>query len=81
MDEILDFEEACSYLKLGKGSMYKIVRSGEIPAFKVGRMWRFKKTMLDAWATECVTTATTERNKKHTKKGASVNKTKKPCSK
>ena len=81
MDEILDFEEACSYLKLGRGSMYKIVRSGKIPAFKVGRMWRFKKTMLDAWATECVTTDTTERNKKHTKKCSSVARTKKACSK
>lgn len=74
MDDILDFDEACALLKIGKGTMYKSVRSGKIPAFKVGKVWRFKKDMLDAWARECVTSDTTARTKQHLHKCSSVGK-------
>ena len=49
MAEVLDLIGACEYLDLAKTTVYKYVRLGEIPAFKVGKIWRFKKEMLDEW--------------------------------
>ena len=49
MEEVLDLEEACKYLKLSKATLYKYVRLGEIPGFKIGRIWRFHKDILDKW--------------------------------
>ena len=50
--EVLSIDEACAYLKLAKVTIYKYVRQGAIPAFKVGRMWRFHKESLDNWLKE-----------------------------
>jgi excisionase family DNA binding protein len=49
MDEVLDFDEASAYLKLAKSTLYGYVRKGIIPAFKAGRLWRFRKDELDKW--------------------------------
>lgn len=49
MPEVLSLQEACYYLQLAKPTLYKYVRSGEIPAFKVGRIWRFHKESLEEW--------------------------------
>jgi excisionase family DNA binding protein len=49
VDEILTSEEVCKYLKIPRSSLYKLAGDKEIPAFKVGRHWRFKKEKLDAW--------------------------------
>jgi excisionase family DNA binding protein len=49
MAEVLDLVGACEYLDLAKTTVYKYVRLGVIPAFKVGKVWRFKKEVLDEW--------------------------------
>lgn len=49
MDEILTFEEVRKYLKLSKSKLYEYVQKRRIPAYKIGRTWRFKKSRLDAW--------------------------------
>lgn len=51
-DEILTIEEVGSYLKIPKQTLYVWARAGKIPAIKVGKHWRFKKTSLDAWIGE-----------------------------
>ena len=48
-DEILTAEEVCGYLKLPRSSLYKLAREKGIPAFRVGRHWRFKKDKLEKW--------------------------------
>ena len=47
--EIMTIEELAGYLKLPKSTVYKLVREGKIPAQKLGRQWRFKKTVIDRW--------------------------------
>lgn len=47
--EVLDMEGACEFLKIAKPTLYKHIRTGQIPAFKVGRMWRFHRESLDSW--------------------------------
>lgn len=49
---LMDFEEAKEYLKLAKSTFYRLLESGQIPASKVGRQWRFKKEEIDKWLEE-----------------------------
>ena len=37
------------YLKLAKKTVYKMAVEGTIPAFRVGKFWRFKKTEIEEW--------------------------------
>ena len=47
--EVMDIRAASGYLGVSKGTLYKHVSEGKIPAFKLGNRWRFKKTVLDHW--------------------------------
>ncbi|HDZ76905.1 MAG TPA: DNA-binding protein [Candidatus Omnitrophica bacterium] len=51
-DKILTIEEVSSYLKIPKQTLYFWSRAGQIPAMKVGKHWRFKKSSIDAWIEE-----------------------------
>ena len=35
--------------KAGKRTVYRLAQSGEIPAFKLGGTWRFRRSELDRW--------------------------------
>ena len=48
-DEILTLDEVAAYLKAGKRTVYRLAASGEIPAFKLGGTWRFRKSDLERW--------------------------------
>ena len=47
--EILTLAEVAEYLKIPKKTAYKMVRSGDLPAFKAGKHWRVPQTELGAW--------------------------------
>jgi excisionase family DNA binding protein len=47
--EILTIEEAAEYLRLGKRSVYKLAKSGKLPAKMVLNKWRFEKEALREW--------------------------------
>ena len=47
--DILTLEEVAAYLKAGKRTVYRLAASGEIPAFKLGGTWRFRRSELDQW--------------------------------
>lgn len=49
MTEVFDLQGASEYLKLAKSTLYKYVGLGVIPSFRVGRVLRFKKEVLDDW--------------------------------
>lgn len=46
---MLDAHEAAEYLRLNVQTLRRLVREKEIPGFKVGGAWRFKKSKLDEW--------------------------------
>lgn len=48
-DEVLTAEEAAEYLRMALSSLYRYMRNGKIPCFKVGNRWRFKRSVLDQW--------------------------------
>lgn len=47
--EILTLDEVAAYLKAGKRTVYRLAQQGDIPAFKLGGTWRFRRTELDRW--------------------------------
>ena len=48
--EILNAREAAQYLKAHVETVRRMARRGEIPAFKVGKDWRFHKKALCDWS-------------------------------
>ena len=50
--EILTLEEVAVYLKAGKRTVYRLAQKGEIPAFKLGGTWRFRRSDLERWIAE-----------------------------
>ena len=48
-DEILTIDEVAVFLKAGKRTVYRLAATGEIPAFKLGGTWRFRRSELDQW--------------------------------
>ena len=52
--EILTLEEVAAYLKAGKRTVYRLAQKGEIPAFKLGGTWRFRRSELDNWIAESI---------------------------
>jgi len=48
-EEVLTVKEASGYLKIAEKTLYRFIREQNIPAFKLGKEWRFKRSLLDAW--------------------------------
>lgn len=49
MDEIMTLEEVARYLKLKPQTIYTWAQNGKIPAAKLGKEWRFKRSVVDRW--------------------------------
>ena len=48
-EDLIDVEEAARRFDLHPETIRRLVRQGEIPAFKAGRQWRFSIGMLEHW--------------------------------
>lgn len=55
-DEILTLDDVALYLKAGKRTVYRLAQKGEIPAFKLGGTWRFRRSDLDRWIAASIIT-------------------------
>lgn len=51
-DSVLTIDELSAYLKVAKSTLYKLAQEGKLPCQKVGRHWRFHKTVIDRWLGE-----------------------------
>lgn len=49
MDDILTLEEVARYLKLKPQTIYTWAQNNKIPAVKLGKEWRFRKSVIDRW--------------------------------
>ncbi len=47
MESILDIHDAAEFLGIRVWTLYRLAKSGRIPAQKIGGQWRFKKSILD----------------------------------
>lgn len=48
-DEILTLPELAQLLKVAEKTVYTMAQKREVPAFKVGGQWRFRRTDVNAW--------------------------------
>ena len=48
-DDILTIEEVAKYLRVSERTVYDWAQKGEIPAGKIGTVWRFKKSEIEGW--------------------------------
>jgi len=46
---VMTIAEVAEYLRIPRGSVYKLAQRGRIPCQKVGRHWRFRRESLDRW--------------------------------
>lgn len=48
-NEILTIRQVAEYLQMSSTTVYQLVSRGELPGRKVGGMWRFIRSEIDAW--------------------------------
>lgn len=53
--DILSLPEACKFLRVHRNTLYKLIRDGELPAFRLmqGGRWRFRQRDLQQWLEDC----------------------------
>jgi excisionase family DNA binding protein len=50
--EVLTLPQLATYLQLPKDLVKRKVEDGEIPAAKIGKAWRVRKSLIDEWLDE-----------------------------
>ena len=48
-DRWLSVDEITEYLGVSRDTIYNWIASRNMPAHRVGRLWKFKKEAVDAW--------------------------------
>ncbi len=48
-ETLMDIKEVASYLRVKDSTVYTWAQEGKLPAFRLGRLWRFRRADLDAW--------------------------------
>jgi PTS system nitrogen regulatory IIA component len=56
-DDILTLEEVAKYLRVSERTVYDCAQKGEIPAGKIRTAWRFKKSEIDKWVNDKLTSS------------------------
>jgi PTS system nitrogen regulatory IIA component len=48
-ERLMSIKEVAEYLQVDMSTLYLWSQRGQIPAMKVGKMWRFRRSEIDAW--------------------------------
>jgi len=49
MEHVLNLNEVADYLRVSPSTIYRLIRNRQIPAFKLGRDWKFNSESLEQW--------------------------------
>ena len=55
--ELMTVSETCRYLKITTPTLYRYIKNRQIPAFKLGKEWRFVRSDLEQWIRDRTRTA------------------------
>ncbi len=47
--EILNIKEVAALLRVAEKTAYTLAQTGELPGFKVGGQWRFRRRDIESW--------------------------------
>ena len=53
-NEIMQFEEVMEYLNIGKNTLYGILKSGELNAFKIGKVWKIPRKSVEEYINQAL---------------------------
>ena len=62
MATVLTLEETAEFLKVHPSTIYRLLKSRTIPAFKIGSDWRFTQESIQRWIEERETTHSSDRS-------------------
>ena len=48
-EEILTITELSAHLRVHPTTIYRLLREGRIPGFRVGSAWRFSRAAIEVW--------------------------------
>jgi excisionase family DNA binding protein len=51
-DELLTVKKASKLLQIHESKVFRMIREGKIPSFRVGETWRLRKDLLVLWMAE-----------------------------
>ena len=49
---IMTVPEVAEYLRISETKVYRLVKQHRIPVARIGKAWRFRKDLLDAWLSQ-----------------------------
>jgi excisionase family DNA binding protein len=47
--KVITINELCDYLRVHRSTLYRLLKKGQIPGFKIGSDWRFNVEAIDRW--------------------------------
>ena len=54
-EPVVDSEKAARFLNVNPKTLQKMARTGEVPAYRIGKLWKFPLSDLDGWLRSKVT--------------------------
>lgn len=48
-NDVITIEDLCEMLLIGKSTAYRLLRNHDIPAFKIGRIWKIPRESVTAY--------------------------------
>ena len=46
---VMTVQDVAAYLRVDKSTIDRLVKKGDLPAFKFGSDWRFNREVIEAW--------------------------------
>jgi excisionase family DNA binding protein len=46
---IMTVRDVAGYLRLSEAKVYRLAKEGNVPSFRCGKSWRFRRDLLDEW--------------------------------
>jgi excisionase family DNA binding protein len=47
--KVITISELSEYLRVHRSTLYRLLKKGELPGFKIGSDWRFNVEAIDKW--------------------------------
>jgi len=49
LEPVVDSAEAARFLNINPKTLQKMARNREVPAYRIGKLWKFRSSDLDGW--------------------------------
>jgi excisionase family DNA binding protein len=53
LETVMTLHEVAQFLRCHESTVYRLTKRGQIPAFRLGSEWRFLRSRIEQWITNC----------------------------